>query len=111
MTPVRDNLPDQSVDLDSVNVIELLKSLLDLSLVGLDIDNEDKGVVLLNLLHGALRVERVNDDLVLIESGLVRDRLARVLGSARQLKSLGKVEGSRVADLQLLVCVHLESEE
>ena len=37
--------PDQSVDLGHVNVIELLHSLFDLVLVGLDIRNEHKSVV------------------------------------------------------------------
>lgn len=60
------NLPDEGVDLNGVNVIELLEGLLDLGLVGLGVDNEDKGVVLLNLLHGTLSVQRVNDDLVLV---------------------------------------------
>ena len=39
-----DNLPDESVDLDGVNVVQLLESLLDLGLVGLDIDDEDEGL-------------------------------------------------------------------
>lgn len=103
-------IPDQGVDLDGVDVIELLKSLLDLGLVGLDIDDEDEGVLLLDLLQGTLGVERVDDDLVLIETGLVRNRLARVLGSPRQLKSLGAVEGGRVSDLGLLVGVNLQRE-
>ncbi len=39
-----ENLPDESVDLDGVNVVQLLESLLDLGLVGLDIDDEDEGL-------------------------------------------------------------------
>lgn len=104
---VEKNIPDQGVDLDGVNVIELLKSLLDLGLVGLDIDDEDEGVLLLDLLQGTLGVERVDDDLVLIETRSVRDRLAGVLGSPRQLQGLRLVEGGRVADLGGLVRVHL----
>lgn len=103
------NLPDQGVDLDGVNVIELLQGLLDLGLVGLDVDDEDESVLLLNLLQSTLSVERVDDDLVLIETGLVRDRLARVLGGARQDEGLGAVEGRRGADLGLLVGVHLRA--
>lgn len=102
-------LPDQGVDLDGVDVVELLQGLLDLGLVGLDVDDEDEGVVLLNLLHGALGVEGVDDDLVLVETGLVRDRLAGVLGGAGDNESLGAVEGGRVADLGLLVGVGLRS--
>merc|ERR1739848_980733 len=80
----------------------LLESLLDLGLVGLDVDNEDKGVVLLHLLHGALGVERLDDNLVLIETGQVRDRLAGVLGSTRGDEGLGAVERGAQADLAFL---------
>jgi hypothetical protein len=96
---------DQGVDLDGVDVVEGLESLLDLGLVGLDIDDKDEGVLLLDLLQGALSVERVNDDLVLIEAGRVGNRLARVLGGARQDEGLGPVEGRGEADLGLLVRV------
>lgn len=34
-------IPDEGVDLDRVNVVELLERLLDLSLVGLRVDDED----------------------------------------------------------------------
>lgn len=101
-------IPDEGVDLDGVDVVELLQGVLDLSLVGLDVDDEDEGVVLLDLLHGALSVERVDDDLVLIETGLVVDGLARVLGVASQRQGLGLAEGGRSPDLDLLVGVNLE---
>lgn len=103
----RVNIPDKGVDLDGVNIVKLLKSLLDLALVGLDVDNEDEGVVLLNLLHRALGVERVDDDLVLIQAGLVRNALAGVLGRAREDQGLRAVEGRRETDLAGLVGVHL----
>ena len=41
--------PDERVDLDGLNVVHLLERLLDLCLVGLHVDDEDKGVVLLDL--------------------------------------------------------------
>lgn len=101
------NIPNEGVDLDSVNVVKLLESLLDLSLVGLDVDNEDEGVVLLDLLHGRLSVERVNDDLVLIETGLMWDRLAWELWCTGELEGLWLVEGGAVADLADLLVVNL----
>ena len=104
---LRFGLPDQGVDLDGVNVVELLEGLLDLALVGLGVDDENEGVVLLNLLHGALGVERVDDDLGGIEAGLVGDALARILGRARQLERLGLVEGGAKANLADLVRVDL----
>jgi hypothetical protein len=42
--------PDERVDLDRVDLVELLDGVLDLALVRLDVDDEDEGVVLLNLL-------------------------------------------------------------
>lgn len=101
------NIPDQGVDLEGVNVVELLEGALDLGLVGLDIDDEDKGVVLLDLLHGALSVERMDDNLVLIQARLVVGRLAGVLGVAGQSEGLGATERGRSSDLGLLVGVNL----
>jgi hypothetical protein len=80
-----------------------------LSLVGLDIDDENEGVVLLDLLHRTLGVERVDDDFVLIETGLVRNRLAWKFGRAGELEGLGSVEGGRKTDLADLVGVNLNS--
>ena len=104
---LRFGLPDQGVDLDGVNVVELLEGLLDLALVGLGVDDEDKGVVLLNLLHGALGVERVDDDLAGIEARLGWNRLARVLRRTREREGLWEVEGRALADLGNLVRVDL----
>ena len=102
-----DNEPDKGVDLDSIDIVELLQGLLDLSLVGLDIYNEDEGVVLLNLLHGTLGIERVDNDLVLIKTWLVWNRATWVLWSAGELKSLWLMEGGRQANLANLVGVGL----
>lgn len=49
----------------------------------------------------------MDDDLVLVEAGRVRDGLPRVLGGTRQLESLGPAEGGRGPDLARLVGVHL----
>merc|ERR1711911_563456 len=40
----------------------LLHSLLDLGLVGLEVDDEDEGVVIFNLLHGGLSRQRIAND-------------------------------------------------
>lgn len=95
------NAPDQGVDLDGIDIVELLDRILDLPLVRLDVDNEDEGVVLLNLLHRGLGVERVDDDLVLIKAGSMGNALARVTRGAGKLEGLRAVEGDRVADLGL----------
>ena len=49
----------------------------------------------------------MDDNLVLIETGLVGDRSTRVLGSTAGDQGLGTVEGSAVASLNLLVGVGL----
>lgn len=96
-------IPDKRVDLDGVNIVQLLQGLLDLALVGLDIDDEDQGVVLLNLLHGALGVQRVEDDLGSVELGSTGNRYTGVLRRPRELEGLGAVEGGRGANLAGLV--------
>lgn len=101
------SIPDEGVDLDGVDVVKLLQGLLDLSLVGLDVDDEDKGVVLLDLLHGALGVQWVDDDLVLIETGLGNDGSTWVLWCTGELEGLRSVEGGRETDLADLVGVNL----
>jgi hypothetical protein len=73
---------DERVDLDALDVVLLLQRGRDLALVGLGVDNEDERVVLLNLLHRGLGVERVDENLAGVEAGLARDRNAGVLGSA-----------------------------
>jgi hypothetical protein len=70
-------LPDQSIDLLALNVVQLEDSILnlhtflridntakqmrDLALVGKGVHNENQGVVILNLLHGRLGGQRVLD--------------------------------------------------
>jgi len=78
-----------------------------LSFVCLDVDDENQSVVLLNLLHGALGVERVDDDLVLIEARLMRNGLSWVFGRPGELEGLGTVESCRKTDLADLVRVGL----
>lgn len=91
--------PDEGVDLGSLNVVELLNRVLDVALVGTEVNNENKGVVVLNLLHGRLGADGELDSAELVHAGKVRDRLAGVLGGASKTKGLGAVEGGRGADL------------
>lgn len=100
-------IPDEGVELDGLDVVKSLKSGLDLPLVGLGVDNEDQGVVLLDHLHGALGVERVDDDLGGIEARLTRDAPTGVGGRARELEGLRQVEGGAGAHLADLVRVDL----
>jgi len=82
---------DQSVDLDAIDIVLLLEGSSDLTLVGLDVDDEDEGVVLFDLLHGGLGVEGVDEDLASIEAGLVRDGAARIFGGTAGGQSLASL--------------------
>lgn len=99
------DLPDEGVDLECGNIVHLLQGILDLALVGLDINEEDQGVVLLNLLHGRLGVEGSLQDLVLVQADNVVHGLALILGLTSKLEGLGAVEGGRGADLARLLTV------
>ena len=101
------SIPDQSVDFDTVNVILLLERVPDLSLVRLGVADEDKGVVLFNLLHRTLGVQWVNENLVLVDALLGSDTLAWVLWCARELEGLWAVEGCRQSYFADLVRVDL----
>lgn len=93
---------DQSVDLGGGDVVELLESGLDLALVGGTVDDEDKSVVLLDLLHSALSVEREEDGAVSIHARGVRNALSGVSRLTGQSKGLGATEssvGANLADL------------
>lgn len=59
------SLPDEGVDILALDVVQRLDGVLDLPLVRLHIHDEHKGVVVLDLLHRALRRQREFDDSVL----------------------------------------------
>eukprot|EP00474_Spongospora_subterranea_P000572 CRZ01030.1 hypothetical protein [Spongospora subterranea] len=56
LSPIR---PDQGIDFLCLNVIHLLHGSLDLLLISFDVHNENKGVVVFNLLHCRLGGERI----------------------------------------------------
>jgi hypothetical protein len=94
---------DESVDFKRINVIKRLNCLLDLSLIRLDIDNEDKGVVLLNLLHCALSVDGVHDNLVLVKSGLMWNGFAGISWVPSENEGLWLSECRRLPEFEELV--------
>ena len=51
-------VPNQCIDLCRLNVIQLLHRILNLPLVRLEVCDENEGVVLLDLLHSGLGVQR-----------------------------------------------------
>lgn len=101
------SIPDKSVDLHTLNVVELLQRLLDLPLIRLGVHDEDQRVVLLDLLHRALRVQRVHDHLTGIEARLVRNRFSRIFGRTGESKGLGAVEAGGFALFPRLVRIDL----
>lgn len=60
------DIPDERIDLHAIHVIQLLQSLLNLPLVRLDITDENQRVILLDLLHCAFCIQRVDDDLMVV---------------------------------------------
>ena len=65
------SLPDESVDLGDVDIVQLLDRGLDLVLVRLDVADEDERVVVLDLLHRRLGRQRVLDDVVRVHPARV----------------------------------------
>lgn len=83
---------DKSVHTLSIDLVKLLNSVLDLSLVGLDVNNENKGVGVLNELHGRLSGERELDNRELVKEVLLWGRLLVVLWCGWKVNSLSTVE-------------------
>ena len=100
------HLPNECVDFSHVNVVELLYGLLDLRLVGSQVDNKHQRVVVLNLLHRTLCRQRVLDDSVLVQFGTTGDTLAGIFRPSPTLEGLGTVEVYRGADLGFDFGVH-----
>jgi hypothetical protein len=98
-TPLQQHSPDQSPNLQSLDVVQLLDGLLDLPLVALQVDDEHQRVVLLDLLHGGLGVQGVLDGPELVHPRQVVDRFTRVSRGSGQGEGLGSVERDRGSDL------------
>jgi hypothetical protein len=93
------NSPDQSPDLEGLNVVQLLDGLLDLPLVALQVNNEHQSVVLLDLLHGSLGVQGVLDGPELVHPRKVGNGLPWVTRSTSELEGVRSVERDRGSDL------------
>lgn len=89
---------DEGVDLDGLDVVHLLDGVLDLVLVGVDVDDEDEGVVGLNLGHGGLSGQRVAEDGVLIQTGAAGDRSTGISRLARNGQRVRTTELDSVED-------------
>ncbi|ELW66607.1 cAMP-dependent protein kinase inhibitor beta [Tupaia chinensis] len=85
--------PDESVDLGHVNIIELLHSLFELVLVGLDVHNEQKCVGVFYLLYDRLGGQGELDEDIVIKLVSPGGILLRIFGLPPQRKSLRPPEG------------------
>jgi len=93
---------DEGVDLHGLHLVHLLNSGSDGVLVGTDIHDENEGVVILNLLHGALGCERIAKNGKLIELVHARSRSARI---KRRLWLLISLRATEVHGCVHLLCV------
>ena len=64
--------PDQRVDFGHIDRVQLFDSILDLRLVGSQVADEHKRVVVLDLLHGRLSGQWVLDDGEVVQSNYVK---------------------------------------
>lgn len=101
------NIPNQRVHPYAVYLVEFLDGIFDLPLVRLDIHYEDQRVVLLDFLHRTLRIQRMDDDLVRIETGDMRYGFAGVLGVSGEPEGLRSVESGRSSNFPDFVFVVL----
>ena len=92
---------DEGVNLDGLDVVHLLNGILDLVLVGVDVDDEDEGVVGLNLGHGSLSGQGVVEDGELVQTSLRGDRSAGVGRLAGSDQSGRTAEAGGVEDTTL----------
>jgi hypothetical protein len=83
---------DKGVDLGNLNLVDGGNGVLDLSLVGGDVDDENKGVVLLDLLHGRFSGQGELDHVVSLRSNHSLGGLGDHIRLAGKLKSVGAVE-------------------
>lgn len=92
-------IPNEGVNLDGLDVVESLDGILDVVLVGTDIADEHKGVLILDLAHGRLGVQGELDDGVLVQGGGLGAGATSILGGTGQLEGLGEVEAHGGANL------------
>ena len=102
------DIPHKRINLDDVYIIQRLQRRLDLSLIRLDIHYEHKRIVLLDLLHCALCIERVDKDRMVVEPRFMRNRFARVFRIPRLFEGLWSVKGGCEADFSSLLGVDLK---
>lgn len=99
MRAQRAPVPNEGVHLDGINAVQVLDGSLDVVLAGTDITDKDQCILVLDLAHRRLRVQRELDDGKVVQAGLLGNSLAAVLGGTAQLQRLGQVEAGARANL------------
>lgn len=83
---------NESVYFLAFNFVKILNGRLDLTFVGLNIDDENQCVAVFNQLHRRFCCQRILDNTELVNSALLRDAGSCILGLSRVLKGFGFVE-------------------
>lgn len=90
---VQTAVPDQSVDFLGLDVVHLLNGILDLLLVRADVNNENQGVVVLDLLHCRLGSQWILENLIVVQLMSWWRTDAGILGVPLLLQCLRAMEG------------------
>ncbi len=91
ITLLQSSWGDESVDSVTFNLVQILHCLLNLAFVRLNVDNENKGVAILNELHRGFCSERVFDD-AMAQLVLVLDTFSGIFRLALKRQGLGSIE-------------------
>lgn len=86
------SLPDKSVDLRDINIVQLLHSCFDLRFVCSNIHNENQSIIVFNFLHCRLSCQRMLDDSIVIKLVWSGSRDSWILGVPSKAKSFGSME-------------------
>ncbi len=84
---------DQGVYAGSINIIQSLNGILDVLLVGTDINNKHQRVVLFDFTHGAFSGQWEFDDAEFVHTRIFWDGFPRIFGSAGFLQGFWETEG------------------
>ncbi len=82
---------DESVHLITFNLVQILHRLLDLAFVGLDVNNENEGVAVLDKLHRGFCGERIFND-TMTQLVLALNTFSSIFGLALKSQGLRSVE-------------------
>lgn len=91
---------NEGVDLGGINIVHPLDSILNMTLIGLQIHNKHQSVILLHLAHGGLGGQWKLENRELVQARQMGNGLAWVLGSTVENESTWTTESGAGADLK-----------